>query len=160
MDKTAKVKVKKNAKIWGKSKEKCENKYFEGDSMKQLYRPYDLEPSTGELFSIDGTAVLLNEGDRVSSKKQVDYYYMKLHQTEQQKDYGPFTWMLYNCGQNILPGLTQPTITRLIYTSTYLGYDGFLVTDNGKTMTKAMLKRKLGIGKMNFSTFRSVLRAL
>lgn len=116
-----------------------------------------MEEPTRNLGIIDlNTGTLLGqfeEGASIISKKQKDYYQMKLQQTEAQKDYGPFTWMLYNCGQEIFKDLTASTITRLMYMSTFLGYDGFLVYDNKKTLKKDALKKKLGVSNQEFSSF-------
>lgn len=95
----------------------------------------------------------LDIGDSVRTKNQKDYYRMKQMQTEAQQDYGPFTWMLYNCEQEIFKNLTPSTITRLIYVSTFLGYNGFLVHDNGRTLKKDALKKKLGVSNQEFSSF-------
>ena len=93
------------------------------------------------------------EGDSIRTKEQSDYYQMKLHQTEEQKDYGPFTWLLYNCGNEIFENLSQSTITRLIYMSTFLGYDGYLVHDNYKTLKKEQLKKKINVSEREFNSF-------
>lgn len=86
--------------------------------------------------------IIPEEGDVTYTKKQRDFYFMKLQQTEAQKDYGPFVWMLYHSGEGIFDTLTQSTVTRLIYMSTFLGYDGYLVHDNYKTLTKEQLKKR------------------
>lgn len=108
--------------------------------------------STGEFVEVNNV-VELNPGDSVRRKEQEMYYQMKLQQTEAQKDYGPFTWMLY-CGENgILNNLTQSTVTRLIYMATFLGYDGYLVHDNYKTLKKDQLKQKINVSDREFNSF-------
>ena len=92
-------------------------------------------------------------GDSIRTKEQTDFYQKKLNQTEAQKDYGPFTWMLYNSQDGILKNLTASTITRLIYMATFLGYDGYLVHDNYKTLTKEQLKKKINVSNREFNYF-------
>lgn len=102
------------------------------------------------------TGTLIREFDNdiiIKTKKQQDFYQMKLRQIEAQKDYGPFTWMLYNSEEGIFNNLTQSTITRLIYVSTFLGYDGYLVHDNYKTLKKDQLKEKVGVSDREFNSF-------
>lgn len=109
--------------------------------------------TTGEFVKVEKPVVELEPGDSVRRSGQVDYYQMKLQQIEAQKDYGPFTWMLYNCEDGLFKNLTQSTITRLIYISTFLGYDGYLVHDNYKTLKKEQLKKKIGVSDREFNSF-------
>ena len=109
--------------------------------------------TTGEFVKVEKPVVELEPGDSVRRSGQVDYYQMKLQQIEAQKDYGPFTWMLYNCEDGLFKNLTQSTITRLIYISTFLGYDGYLVHDNYKTLKEEQLKKKIGVSDREFNSF-------
>ena len=107
----------------------------------------------GEIRFSYNDLIELEEGDTVRTKAQQDFYQMKLRQTESQKDYGPFTWMLYNCGNEIFSNLRASTLTRLIYISTFLGYNGYLVNDNYTILTKEKLKRKINISNTDFYDF-------
>lgn len=97
---------------------------------------------TGEFVKVEKPVVELELGDSVRRSEQINFYQKKLQQTEMQKDYGLFIWMLYNSEDGIFNNLTQSTITRLIYMSTFLGHDGYLVHDNYRTLKKEQLKAK------------------
>lgn len=108
---------------------------------------------TGEFVKVEKPVVELEPGDSVRRSEQINFYQKKLQQTEMQKDYGLFIWMLYNSEDGIFNNLTQSTITRLIYMSTFLGYDGYLVHDNYRTLKKEQLKSKIGVSDREFNSF-------
>ena len=89
----------------------------------------------------------------IRTKKQDEYYQMKLMQTELQKDYGPFVFLLYTMKEDLNFNIADASLTRLIYLSTFLGYKGYLITDNGISITKRICKDKLGLSENTFSLF-------
>lgn len=102
---------------------------------------------TGELIKE------LYEGDSIRTKEQDDYYWKNRYQTELQKDYGPFVFLLYTMKENLKFNIADASLTRLIYLSTFLCYKGYLVTDNGVSINKRICKEKLGLSENTFSLF-------
>lgn len=112
--------------------------------------------STGEVVADekDGIRFTTAEGREKATKaikKKEIKEAMKLCRDD---EFGKFIFMVYRIGEEINRHeeiLTQPDLTKLVYISTYLGYDGFLVTDNHRAMSKDLLNKKLGISKNVFN---------
>lgn len=102
-----------------------------------------------------GSLITEFEEGRVSirTKKQDEYYQMKLMQTEVQKDYGPFVFLLYTMKEDLNFNIADASLTRLIYLSTFLHYKGYLVDDSGCSMSKTICKEILGLSEYAFSVF-------
>lgn len=96
---------------------------------------------TGEVTDAEGVFI---------SKEQSDAY-RKIKKT--QDEYGAFTWLLFNNTQELLPNVSPANITRLMYVSTFLGYNGYLLTANNKIMTKEGLQKQLKLSKNMFYNF-------
>lgn len=118
--------------------------------------------STGEVVADekDGIRFTTAEGREKATKaikKKEIKEAMKLCRDD---EFGKFIFMVYRIGEEINRHeeiLTQPDLTKLVYISTYLGYDGFLVTDNHRAMSKDLLMKKLKLGD---STFRKLYSKL
>lgn len=95
----------------------------------------------------------LADGEMVITKKQRDYYLMKKMQTELQKDYGPFTWLLHTTKEELGFEIADASLTRLIYLSTYLHYNGYLVDNDGNSISKGLCKELLGLSEGGFFAF-------
>lgn len=95
----------------------------------------------------------LYQGDSIRTKEQDEYYWKNKYQTEVQKDYGPFIFLIYTIKENLKFNITDASLTRLIYLSTFLCYKGYLVSDNGVSIDKRICKEKLCLSENTFSLF-------
>ena len=106
-----------------------------------------IDPHTGEQIAN------LYLGDSIRRKEQDDYYRFRAHQTEMQKDYGPFTWLLYTTKEDLDFNISDANLTRLIYLSTFLHYKGYLVDKHGNSISKGICKEMLGLSEYTFCIF-------
>lgn len=109
--------------------------------MDKIY--YEIDQDTGELRETTDRIVVLNEGDVVRRKKQIDYY-STLCKT--QSDNGNFVWFLFQYGENIFPNVSAANLTRLMYAATFCNKDGS-ITD------LPSLKKKMNLNKNRWSEF-------
>lgn len=67
---------------------------------------------------------------------------------------GKFVWLLFNYCQELFPEIGNADITRLLFISTYLGYDdGVLKLGNGIKIDKSKMQKLLNIGDTAFKQF-------
>lgn len=121
--------------------------------MRTNYKEYSvLDQSTGE--------VLLKEGVFIS-KEQNEAFIQKRNREVAiagDPDYC-FVWFLFKYGEEIFPTLTPANITRLFYVATFCNYEGYLANSNGTPLTKAHIKKKLGLSDSVNSGFWKELLA-
>lgn len=109
--------------------------------------------STGEFVKVEKPVVELEPGDSVRRSGQVDYYQKKKIQTKIQKDYGPFIFLIYYPAEELNLNILSASLTRLIYLSTFLSFDGWLVTDDGFSIDKALCGEILKVSDDTFLNF-------
>lgn len=107
--------------------------------MNRNYKEYSvLDQSTGE--------ILLQEGLFISKEQSEAYAQKRNREIAIAGDPSYcFVWFLFKYGEEIFPALTPANITRLFYIATFCNYDGYLANSNGTPMTKAHVKKKLGL---------------
>lgn len=109
---------------------------------------YIVSKSTGEVLDC-GDAVLPQKGGvaKFYSNNEV-----KFRPDEKFESQGNFIWSIYDGTQTFYPEIDKASLTRLIYMSTYLSYDGYL-RDGKKVINKNMLIDYLGLKKATFYRF-------
>jgi len=63
-----------------------------------------------------------------------------------------FIWVIQNRSMDNFKEITSSDTTRILFLSTYLGYDGYLL-NGSKPMTKSALKKKLNLSLRTFNYF-------
>jgi len=118
-----------------------------------------IDLDTGEV--IDGSRVY-NYQTVENRQKQIDYIKQKTESKRKfkesrkyTKEYGNFIWNIYNINQQNFTGAKASDITRLMFLSTYLNYDGYLMFDNGKPVTKKNMNSLLKLSKSSYKYFCS-----
>lgn len=117
------------------------------------YTYHKTDNQTGEFMDVSNPVVELQEGDYVVHKKQSDFYQKLKEQTKIQKDYGPFTFLIYSPTEDLQLKIQPANLTRLIYLSTFLSFEGWLITDIGQSIDKELCKEILGILDDTFLNF-------
>lgn len=113
---------------------------------------------TGEVMNLDGKIVYIQtEEERQRARK----YFKTLQQkTENAKiinqkysEYGNFIWNIYEIKRQFFPQLKSSNITRLMFLSTYVNYDGYLLYNKRTIMNKNNMFKLLNISKAEFNRF-------
>lgn len=106
------------------------------------------------LMDLETGEILENfQGKTLEIIKQQREYLVKYNEILTNNKYGDFVWCLYDISKEYLPNVKPQNIARMMYTISYLGYDGWLVYDNGHAMTKQGLLKKLKISRTQFNGF-------
>ncbi len=106
--------------------------------MSKVY--YEIDLDTGEIKPTEDRLVILNEGDRVQRKEQLDFC------RTQYENHGNFVWLLFKYGETLFPNLSAANLTRLIYASTFCSPDGSI-------MSKGTLREQMGLNRARWSEF-------
>lgn len=69
------------------------------------------------------------------------------------QDVSNFVWYLYKECQEQFPDMKQPYLPRLMYTATFLTYDGCLTDEQHHKMTRLDLEKKLKLSRNAFASF-------
>ena len=105
---------------------------------------------TGEMIaSYEGGVRVQTEEEIESTKK----YYESIKPMDQKfgrisslyEKRGTFIWNIHSSAKILFPEIKPATLTRLMFLSTYLGYDGYLVDAKKKPITKNELQHYLEI---------------
>lgn len=116
----------------------------------------DLE--TGEAFL---NVTVTTERDRQNYKKFLEskqkYEFQGAEIQKQYKKYGSFVWFLYNAGQVLDLGIQPDELTKLIYISTYMGYNNRLMVSEDESMTKKQMREILRVSEDTFHKFYASL---
>lgn len=112
----------------------------------------DLE--TGEAFL---NVTVTTERDKQNYKKFLEakqkYEFQGAEIQKQYKKYGSFVWFLYNAGQVLDLGIQPDELTKLIYISTYMGYNNRLMVSEDESMTKKQMREILRVSEDTFHKF-------
>lgn len=68
-----------------------------------------------------------------------------------------FVWSVYHISQSLFPALNGSYITRLMFLSTYMNYDGHLTDVKNVRLSKLQIKALLGISDREFNRFYNKL---
>lgn len=79
-----------------------------------------------------------NKGGRINS-----YY----------KRQGSFIWNIHTTAQTLFPKIKAASITRLMFLSTYLGYNGYLIDKNNNPLDKGYANELVNISRREFQYF-------
>lgn len=116
----------------------------------------DLE--TGEAFL---NVTVTTERDKQNYKKFLEakqkYEFQGAEIQKQYKKYGSFVWFLYNAGQVLDLGVQPDELTKLIYISTYMGYNNRLMVSEDESMTKKQMREILRVSEDTFHKFYTSL---
>lgn len=117
-----------------------------------------IDMETGEVF-LDATVT--TEKDRQNYKRFLElkqkYEFYGAEIQKQYKKYGNFVWFLYNASQVLDLGVQPDELTKLIYISTYMGYNNRLIASEDESMTKKQMREILGISEDTFHKFYTSL---
>lgn len=69
------------------------------------------------------------------------------------KDYGNFSWLIFKYCEELFPNMKLGHLTRLLYLSTFITYDGILKTCDKVYMTKANMNNVLKLSTKQFYEF-------
>lgn len=94
-------------------------------------------------------------------KNQKKEYYKKLKKKQEEnkiinqkyEEYGAFIWSIYNISEKTFPQLKPSNITRIMFLSTYLHYDGYLAFSKNKPLSKDDVFQLLKISQREFYNF-------
>lgn len=93
-------------------------------------------------------------------KKQLEYLkHKKELEIESQrinekfKEYGSFVWNVYDISQQNFSNVKASNITRLMFLSTYLHYNGYLMYNQRTVMNKKNMNQLLGLSERGFQYF-------
>ena len=105
-----------------------------------------VDRTTGEVISSTMRTEEQSEGwvkhlEIEKTKEAKKYYYQK-----QESELGNFIWLLYNVRKALDLGLKPAEFTRLIYLSTYINRDNYIVLPNGYHVENRDLSRLLRLG--------------
>ena len=115
-----------------------------------------------DIVDIETGEALLNvtvttERDRQNYKKILEakqkYEFQGAEIQKQYKKYGSFVWLLYNAGQVLDLGIQPDELTKLIYISTYMGYNNRLMVSEDESMTKKQMREILRVSEDTFHKF-------
>ena len=109
---------------------------------------------TGEAFL---NVTVTKERDRQNYKKVLEakqkYELQGVEIQKQYKKYGRFVWLLYNDCQVLDLGIQPDELTKLIYISTYMGYNNRLMVSEDESMTKKQMREILRVSEDTFHKF-------
>lgn len=129
-----------------------------------------MQEKEDKLISIDTSGILDQETGEFIPMKEVhsytteEQYKIKVEKAKRQKEleekkradflefskYGNFIWNVYTVNEENFPNISPATITRLMFISTYLGYDGYLVDKNKNPLQKNDINVLLNLKKFEF----------
>lgn len=113
---------------------------------------------TGEAFL---NVTVTTERDKQNYKKILEakqkYEFQGAEIQKQYKKYGSFVWFLYNAGQVLDLGIQPDELTKLIYISTYMGYNNRLMVSEDESMTKKQMREILRVSEDTFHKFYTSL---
>lgn len=69
------------------------------------------------------------------------------------KDYGNFSWLIFKYCEELFPNMKLGHLTRLLYLSTFITYDGILKTCDKVYMTKTNMNNVLKLSTKQFYEF-------
>ena len=117
-----------------------------------------IDVETGEAFL---NVTVTTERDRQNYKKILEakqkYEFQGVEIQKQYKKYGSFVWLLYNAGQVLDLGIQPDELTKLIYISTYMGYNNRLMVSEDESMTKKQMREILRVSEDTFHKFYTSL---
>ena len=113
-----------------------------------------IDVETGEAFL---NVTVTTDRDRQNYKKILEakqkYEFQGVEIQKQYKKYGSFVWLLYNAGQVLDLGIQPDELTKLIYISTYMGYNNRLMVSEDESMTKKQMREILRVSEDTFHQF-------
>ena len=113
-----------------------------------------IDVETGEAFL---NVTVTTDRDRQNYKKILEakqkYEFQGVEIQKQYKKYGSFVWLLYNAGQVLDLGIQPDELTKLIYISTYMGYNNRLMVSEDESMTKKQMREILHVSEDTFHKF-------
>ena len=113
---------------------------------------------TGEALT---NVTVTTERDRQNYKKVLEakqkYELQGVEIQKQYKKYGSFVWLLYNACQVLDLGIQPDELTKLIYISTYMGYNNRLMVSEDESMTKKQMREILRVSEDTFHKFYTSL---
>lgn len=119
--------------------------------MAKTIQVFETNTDTGE------TRQVFVETNETKNKKQAKIEKYKNDLAEKQrrlKEYGAFVWLVYNCNDTLFDKIKPANLTRLIYLSTYLNYEGYIVDNsNLRAIKKEKIKEILGVEEATFWRF-------
>lgn len=120
--------------------------------------PYYVDPKTGELLQSKSNVVYIQtQEERLKAKQNYENDRIKeqinsvLH--EKYKKYGTFIWNIYNLTQQLELPLKASSITRIMFLSTYINYDGALMFNQREPMSKKDMQKILKLSNGEFCYF-------
>lgn len=127
--------------------------YYEGDFMNNYGL---LNFKTGELEEL-GEGVFINKTE-LDRRKQ--FKERKEILNSRYKELGGFTWLIFNYCKELFPEMQSQTLSRLLYLSTYINYDGILMKNKDCCITKGNMNELLKLSTQTFYDFYNEMISL
>ena len=117
-----------------------------------------IDVDTGEVYE---NVTITTEQDRQKYKnyleEKIKYEFKGSEIQRKYKQYGSFVWLLYNADQILDLGIKPDELTKLIYISTFMGYNNRIMISEDESMTKYQMREIL---KLSEDTFRRIYNSL
>ena len=109
--------------------------------MRKTY--YEIDKETGELSPTKDKIVVLQEGDQVRRKTQIEHARISYNTKNEN---GHFVWLLFRYSEDLFPNLSAANLSRLMYAATFCD-------ENGAIMNKSTLQTQMQLTKPRWSEF-------
>ena len=127
---------------------------MKGNRMLKINTPVNIFNSeTGEILAEFNDLITIQTDEDIRKRKE--YFEKKQNKEGRIKSLyeqnGNFIWNIHTTAKIFLPDIKDSSLTRLMFISTYLGYEGYLINDKKKALTKSNI---FGLLKISDSEFR------
>lgn len=120
-----------------------------------------IDNDSGEV--VEGVKKLYTEQELENIKRHKEHNAEKENKKQQinaiYKEYGIFVWFLYNYNEVLKLGIPPEMLPKLIYVSTFMGYDNRIMIAENKCMNKQQMQALLGLSDMTFYRFYTAASA-
>lgn len=112
--------------------------------------PAIIHPETGEIMDFKDQRIWIQTEKQREQSKQ---YFERMRRREERKmyenpyfaKYGAFVWAIYSVAQKLLPDIKPSSLTRLMFISTFTGYDGYICKNKNSPMSEEDIQDSLGL---------------
>jgi len=113
-----------------------------------------INPNTGEIMDFSNQTIYVQTEEE---RKRAKEFFTKKEINTTFKNYGKFIWNVYSISQTLFPNLSGSYITRLIFLSTYINYQGYLSDAKNNPLSKNEVKTLLKVSESEFKRFYNKL---
>jgi len=123
-----------------------------------------LNPQTGEVYDTYKQGIEIRPLETVQQKRdwfqkkqqrEQETAYIEKHNEQNDIEFGPFIWSVYENSKQLWPDIQPSFITMLMFLVTYMNYRGYLMTPNNQILAKSKLYEYLYVTKQTAYKFCS-----